>query len=427
MFDMYEVVYWITGVLVVLAFYNVILSFSSEEPRNPKQDTIIMVSYYFLSLLVHYFANYPLVNLALTIGLFIAICVSLGMSWKKSITVIIYAVAIMTAIEAMVGFGTGYVAKSIVQEAEYSSIVGRLASAIISYSVATAMRRFKHVKKDVHLPISYWLMTILYPLLSVFLLLLIFSYSEVHRGMVMFGAAIILSMNVLLFTLYDRLIRLYEKKMEDAAVKSLNKSYQQQLDLMRSSVQETMSIKHDFMKHLNSMETLIMSKEPDKAKKYLSDVRNQVSASEMFSHTGNMIIDSIINFNYNRSEIDQSRVSLKIANLPNELEIAEHDLTIILSNLLTNAFRATKATDHGQMTIQIEYNKGMLFIKIINDYSWLLNMENGVYATNQDNKEQHGYGLKNVLRAVEKYDGQLTLTTTDQQFCAETLMYESHV
>ncbi len=427
MFDTYEIVYWITGILVVLAYYNVTIAFSSKEPRNPKRDALILTTYYFLSLLVHYFANYPLLNLALSISLFVALCSSIGITWKKTITTIVYVVVIMSAIEVIVSLATGYVAETIVQEAEYKSIVGRLASSLLAYAIGTGIRRFRNIRKDVNVPLSYWLLLTFYPLLSVVLLLLVFSYSEVQRSLVMTGASIILIMNILLFTLYDRLIILFEKRMEDMAIKSLNRSYQKQLDLMKSSIQDTMSIKHDFMKHLNSIQTHISSGSPEKAEEYLSNVRNQVTDSEMFSHTGNLIIDSIINFSLNQFGLSHDQVELVSQNIPSELEIADYDLTIILSNLLNNAFRASRAAKDGKTKIKLDYNKGMFLIEVINDYNWTLKKAKGLFATNQEDGDAHGYGLNNVLDAVGKYDGKLNISTTDTIFTAEVFMYENHV
>lgn len=39
-------------------------------------------------------------------------------------------------------------------------------------------------------------------------------------------------------------------------------------------------------------------------------------------------------------------------------------------------------------------------------------------------RENHGYGIKNVKTAVEKYDGELKIEYANKVFKLETLMYE---
>lgn len=51
-----------------------------------------------------------------------------------------------------------------------------------------------------------------------------------------------------------------------------------------------------------------------------------------------------------------------------------------------------------------------------NRYSGKLSFMEGLPVTSKMNKENHGYGLRNVRRIVGKYNGVLTLDTEDNHF-----------
>ncbi|MEI3516547.1 MAG: GHKL domain-containing protein [Clostridia bacterium] len=45
------------------------------------------------------------------------------------------------------------------------------------------------------------------------------------------------------------------------------------------------------------------------------------------------------------------------------------------------------------------------------------------YPTTKENKDQHGIGLNNVRKVVEKYDGEMDCHHTDDIFTVEILLY----
>ena len=95
-----------------------------------------------------------------------------------------------------------------------------------------------------------------------------------------------------------------------------------------------------------------------------------------------------------------------------------------LFNLLDNAVQALQKTDgKRELKIAMTYRKGMLFIAVKNTYPGKVHYENGEIVTTKEDTESHGYGLKNVESAAEKYDGICQLHHNDVYFDAEVALY----
>ena len=95
-----------------------------------------------------------------------------------------------------------------------------------------------------------------------------------------------------------------------------------------------------------------------------------------------------------------------------------------LFNLLDNAVQALQKTDgKRELKIAMTYRKGMLFVAVKNTYPGKVHYENGEIVTTKEDTESHGYGLKNVESAAEKYDGICQLHHNDVYFDAEVALY----
>ena len=93
-------------------------------------------------------------------------------------------------------------------------------------------------------------------------------------------------------------------------------------------------------------------------------------------------------------------------------------------NLLDNAVQALQKTDgKRELKIAMTYRKGMLFIAVKNTYPGKVHYENGEIVTTKEDTESHGYGLKNVESAAEKYHGICQLHHNDVYFDAGVALY----
>lgn len=65
----------------------------------------------------------------------------------------------------------------------------------------------------------------------------------------------------------------------------------------------------------------------------------------------------------------------------------------------------------------------MLLIKVTNPFKTAIKREKGVIVTSKKDKENHGYGLKSVNEAVEKYNGTVNINPDNDIFTVTVVLY----
>lgn len=97
----------------------------------------------------------------------------------------------------------------------------------------------------------------------------------------------------------------------------------------------------------------------------------------------------------------------------------------MIGNLIDNAITATQNLEKAERKIlaNIYYDKGRMFINIENTFDGKLIKKNGKLETRKFDKEYHGYGLKNIQKIMEKYNGYIEYDNNDRLFKATAIMY----
>ena len=105
------------------------------------------------------------------------------------------------------------------------------------------------------------------------------------------------------------------------------------------------------------------------------------------------------------------------------------DINVLLGNLLENAIEAAGKTERKYLSVHVKLKRGILKVKIENSFesSHILDEEQHgkdmVLKTTKPFTEQHGIGLKNVKKILEKYNGTMAVTAQEGIFCVNLLLY----
>ena len=133
--------------------------------------------------------------------------------------------------------------------------------------------------------------------------------------------------------------------------------------------------------------------------------------------TGDKTVDYLISSKIALANQQQIRTKVNIE-YPHNTNIRSIDLTTILGNLLDNALEAaTMAPDELRFLIlTIRRINDMLIIKVQNGYGDTPTQENGKLQTSKTDKTFHGWGLKSVQTAADRYDGAVSTDYQDGIF-----------
>lgn len=110
--------------------------------------------------------------------------------------------------------------------------------------------------------------------------------------------------------------------------------------------------------------------------------------------------------------------------MPSNLKLESSDITVIIGNLLDNAIQATIKLPQGKRKINIllQYDKGRLFMKVENSFDGNIRKKDGRFETIKSGAN-HGYGIKNIERVLEKYEGCVQYEYDEHMFYAKCMIY----
>ena len=193
---------------------------------------------------------------------------------------------------------------------------------------------------------------------------------------------------------------------------------------MAKNEEKTLRLKHDMKNHLLALSEYFKACNSEQGEKYISNlIGEELEGQKNWSNTGNIIVDSILNFKLNEAENKGVNVYADIS-VPNNLEMDAPDITVIIGNLLDNALQAVEKLPSPlrKILVLLKYDKGRLFIKVENSFDGKVKKKDGHIET-MKSEIGHGYGLKNVERIVEKYEGCLQYSYDADMFQTKCMLY----
>jgi len=293
----------------------------------------------------------------------------------------------------------------------------------------TVFPLFKHIKNPAINLNKLWLPLIIFPISHT--LILLFRHINVAVFSVLIVALTSLGVILLFFYLYNTLSKVFESTLKSALYSQEKEYYYTQCRLMQESVENTKAIRHDMQLHLATARDFIANDMSGEAKSYLSGLIANITHNEIYSNTKNIAFDSIINYKLNNAMHENIRLDLRLL-VPPKLSIDIADIVTIIGNLLDNALEAVSRVEDKAIKLDIEYSRDSLFIQIENTFDGVVRYSE---ETDEDEKHiltrkggcEHGYGLINIRKSIEKYNGHIDITHDERTFSVVILLYVDEV
>ncbi|MDE7424904.1 MAG: GHKL domain-containing protein [Lachnospiraceae bacterium] len=293
-----------------------------------------------------------------------------------------------------------------------------------------------HCIKDNHyseIPLKYFLIILLIPVGSIYMMHHIFLIAAIHSEYEIFSATasfLLFVVNYVIFEVYDWISR-------DAELREQNRLYAQQLELCSHQAEERESlyleirrIRHDLKKHLLVLLEMVRSGQRNETEKYITQLLDVGIGNrpEEVSHSGNIVIDSLINNTYTLAQKDNINFNINVF-IPAALPFESGHLAIILGNLIENSLEACREIKEGKrfINLDISYIKEVFQLSISNNYQKKRKKDNiGHYITTKNDTIYHGLGLSSIKHAVANYQGQVEIVDDDNEFQVIIVMYGSY-
>lgn len=391
--------------------------FFQTDIENKKKEKAVYFLFYFLTTFVYLLFRFPPANIIMNLLLIYLITQTYEGKQKKKllVTFLIYGINMICDIISVYSCNNYIVGK---EQNEMTVYITVFLISICEFII----ERFLIKNRKANFIPPYWNILITIPIISIILLLIMIMNNLNNRIILVSVSAGILFINLLIFYLYDVLISAYLKLEESALFERQVASYSNQLNILMQSEVKVRALRHDMKHHLNQLSILANRNNDDETINYIKDMSMYFNNSYEYISSDNKEVDSLMNYMLNKAEHILGKVDYEI-NIPKELEIRSFDLNVIVGNLLENAIDAAEDSQKKWLDVSLNYEQGMLFIRIRNSYDSVVKKKGHTYSTTKREMQEHGIGLRNVKKVVDKYKGDMQISDNDNIFDVKIILY----
>lgn len=423
-FDTYTIIYLITNLFSIAVNHRFMMAFFDKRRTKRWICVSAYFLYFFVISFVYLYVDIPFVMLFANLILVYLICLNYEASILKHVLSTLYTIAFCVFTEVIVIACTGLFQYSLFDEGGYSNSLGAIAIPMVTYMEALLLYNSKLVKRNQKVNLSVWCASVMIPITTFVLFAFIVNSSDVAQSEVIVAAVLILMVNVVTFYLYDSLAASYLKLAESAVLEKERELYYNQCTMMQDSTNELRAFRHDLKNQLIGVSELMGAENYEEAKTLVSELSGKLNAKSLFSTTGNVPMDSIINYKLHNTGNEQVRVETEIS-VPAEINMGVSDCITILGNLLDNALFAVYKVgeDKRYLKLKVVFDKGCLMIQCTNPYVTEVQYKDGKIVSAKKNQKEHGFGLKNIEAVVEKYSGCMEICHENGVFAVDVVLY----
>lgn len=217
---------------------------------------------------------------------------------------------------------------------------------------------------------------------------------------------LLFTITVLAGSLEFILIRQFLNDQDAVFARSLDKMMAQYSEEVQELYANMRGWRHDYHDHLQALKAYLDNQDTAAARQYLNELEDKLDAVDPLVHSGNAMLDAIVNAKLTLAERLHIPVNEKVI-VGNTPLIKDVDLVVILGNLLDNAIEAISEQpphEKRQLRLYIGIVKQQFYISVTNtrpadqviDYQ---------YASTKSDKR--GLGIRRVNKLVAKYNGMI--------------------
>lgn len=196
--------------------------------------------------------------------------------------------------------------------------------------------------------------------------------------------------------------------------------------IMLNREKHTRKFRHDMNNHFICLTKLARDKKVDLIAEYISEMQEPMNEiNEKIYMVGNEILDAILN--HHLTTLEEETVVEITGMCPEDIPINQVDLCTIFANLIQNACEELEkhSTTAKYLKIKIESGQEFLGVEFINSLSEESYKKSNLLQTRKKDWKNHGFGLQNVKKAVEKNKGIFKIEITEREFLANVILKKS--
>ena len=427
---MHTTVYLAYNIILAVAIWMFMKVFYDSKRTKKVTMLFTFVIYYVLSSVAFLLLNIPLVNLVVSSMCYFIITLNYESTIKRRLGVVLFVLIFVVSIEAIVFLSVSMYQPYFTAHLGYGYMIGFISNGVLILSTALLTSRLKNIKRDYLPSYIFILITVIIPALSTFVAITVFFFSDMPRVLIGSALGSMIGINYLMAYFHNKLSIAYEDVLKAQLDKQEKEYYYAQCRLMQESVDKMKLVRHDMKIHLAAILGLASKGNIDGVSSYIERILSHVKKSEIYYETGNLVLDSILNFKL--GSIDRSNTDIDINVLISaDLNFDAYNIATILGNLLDNALEAIERVEGNKwIKIEILESNDTLLVCVENPFRGTIDASiNEITeitpkkAFLQSKKDGRGYGLRNIRTAVAENDGDIDIRHDNNVFTVRILMF----
>ena len=424
-------------IIEIVCYFTFFDIFAVKRNRN-KIEVILSIIILMLSsrLCVHFLKKYTIIKMLLMVLIIIlAMWFLYEISLVKTLILVFFVQSIVTITDYIVIMILAKNYGDITTLGGASSLIGRLIlilSRLILFAILIVISRISSKKRNnvtADMSNKEWIQFLIFPIFTICAVMLMVNsvmksyHSDIVPVYYIIAIGLIV-LNLVVFHLISEILE-HSRKMKEAQI--LRQQSIGQVELY-NSMRENYNIQrqrtHEYKNQIVCMDMLMKKKDYSKLEDYIGNISDKLDAQLDMVDTNNDVVNAILNAKYYEAIKNDVLFVLKINDL-SDIKVSDEDIVTILSNLLDNAIEAAKQCDVGKRTVKIKLlsEDDVLSIAVTNAYKTEpMLTEDGYIRTTKNNKEEHGWGIRNIVATLEKYDAEYIIDYKNGEFVFSIMM-----
>lgn len=419
------IAYALTAPVEAVMFFMMMDGFFERRKRFSAWQYVIGIA--ILTMAIRMVNNYLLFRVGNAFGMVLAtVLTSLYFyqtSWLKRIFVIFFSWALLIGtIETLtlnvICLVFGITANECLNTSAYvvlGIIISKFWGLAVGYALCT-----KSKLKEIELDKGYWFLFILLltsATITTFLILGMLSELDDTDYNIMVMISCIGLFGGTFLALY-----LYARSQQQNQIIRYQEQAEQQMRFQLQHMDETIlsqnklrALRHDMNSHLIALESYFDHDDITGGKQYISTLVDQFQQTAPSINTGNNALDAILSAKRSLAESKGIAFHTSIT-VQKDLPIAPEDCSVIFGNALDNALEACdRLPEDSEKLIEIFLQQDATSINCKITNTAPPNDEKN-FATSKADKANHGFGMKNIKEALEKYPSLYNFKQQENQF-----------
>lgn len=396
-------------VLIISEYFTIFNNVKNNKVRN-----CICIISYIMTLVCYIFFNNMAVNLVISLmAIFLIGCTYSG-SLKKTILLSVMCYAIQCASDVIAVF----LFTKLSDNGNYE-LVSMYLSVLLFYIIVIVLKNV--YKKQVQEEFSgQWSYLLISAICSICILYMIANDTGMARITIVVTGIVVLAVNIMLYRFYVSMSDRFIYEQDNILLRKQMDIYEQQISANVENAEKIRAIRHDMKHHIREIKELAEKGMTEEINEYIDMLAGDINEAQSYIDTGNAALDGIVNYYMSVAATENIIFDTNIS-VPQNMQIKTYDLNIIMGNLLDNAFENTMMAKNKQVLLKMKYFNSILYISSINTYTGAIKKSGEKFISLKDSS--HGYGVDNIKRIVNKYNGNIEIDYKNNIFNISIMLY----